>query len=921
MLKPKRSIRQLKETASRQFTDREEPKLSFRKAIDSLTESQYKVLVFYGVGGIGKTRLLKELVSLTNTIDGGAIKASIDFREVKHREPAEALIWFRQQLVNEYGIKFTTFDLAYAVYWSRMRPQQSLKSERKTIPFLEEGNFVGELITQLENIPVVQWIPKTIKLIDGLAQYKEILQWWTKSGKDILGDLKDMHPKDIEEMLLAYWASDLIEWLKQTGRKAVFYLDTYEALWESERTIGSVNDKDEWIREFILQFEEVAVLNVICGREKITWDKLDPEWESIVEQHLMGELSPTDCMSFLNSCGITDQSIQQKIIQGSEGLPYYLDLMVDTYQLVSRKRTPAINDFSKRPDQVLQRFLKYLDRSEKETLKVLSITRFWTEDLFCELIEEFQTFYPTTAYQELCNFSFISESEQDGYWSMHKLMREGLCDQVLSTSPTLFDRVHRFLFQYYTKWLNKEHSAVEFSRAFAEGLYHGKNILEEAELFEWISNYSSLLINEGEWSVIIQELSSLLEDETTGYKSGALLNHILGELYTLKGQYTLAEEHSKRALILYETGILSGKLDIHSDIYRSIADIKHNLADLYRNTNEYNKAISAYLEASDILEKRYPDETEVFEETALIYTRLGKLYKLLSRYDKAKLYYELALEKCVKVISLGRGTSSIYAVKGQIHEKLGELEHDEVEQENHDYSHFHESISAYDLALKDKEMEQYLRVLANQGLAYKRLAEALPLMHMANEKLTNFTRAINIYKKVVQTAPDFVDVHEMLGHAAVDLLDLNIDMGLFDEAMESFNLAICSFEKVLELSEKQGSSRNRIASAFRTLGKLHRKQKNYSLALEAYQTALQKSDEVFVHSPEYIYAFNSRGKIQTEMGDFFMETGDQKQAIESYHKAITCFQSSLKKSPNSKTALSKIDKLNKAIKNIELTSH
>jgi tetratricopeptide (TPR) repeat protein len=920
MLKPKRSLRQMKETASRQFTDREEPKLSFRKAIDSLTGSQYKVLVFYGVGGIGKTRLLKELVALTNSIDEDAIKASIDFREVKHREPAEALIWFRQQLGKEHGIKFTTFDLAYAVYWSRMRPQQSLKSERKTIPFLEEGNFVGELITHLENIPVVQWIPKTIKLIDGLAQYKEILQWWAKSGKDILSDLKDMHPKDIEELLLVYWASDLIDGLKQTGRKAVFYFDTYEALWESERTIGSISDKDDWIREFILQFEDVPVLNVICGREKITWDKLNPEWEGIVEQHLMGELSPVDCMSFLNSCGITDQSLQQKIILGSEGLPYYLDLMVDTYQLVSRKSTPAINDFSKRPDQVLQRFLKYLDRSEKETLKVLSLTRFWSEDLFCELIDEFQTFYPSTAYQELCNFSFISELEQGGYWSMHKLMREGLCDQVLSTSPSLFGRVHRFLFQYYTKRLNKEHNDIGFSRAFAEGIYHGKNILGEAELGVWVSKYTSLLINEGEWSGIIGEVSSLLEDEAIGHNLRGILNQKLGEIYTLKGQYALAEHHSKRAIKCYQEEMVLENPDSHRDIYRSIAEIKHNLADLYRNTNEYSNAINAYLEASDILEKRFPNQVEVYEEIGLIYTRLGKLYKLLSRYDKAKQFYEMALEKCEEVICLGHGTSSIYAVKGQIYEKLGELEHDEIDEENRDFSHFHESISAYDVALKDKEMEQYLSVLANQGLAYKRLAEALPINNMAKEKLLNFTKAISIYKKVVQIAPDYVDVHEMLGHAAVDLLDLSIDMDLFDEAMESFSLAISSFEKVLELSEKQGSSRNRMASAFRTLGKLHRKQKNYSLALEAYQTALQKSDEVFVHTPEYIYAFNSRGKIYTEMGGFHLETGDYQLAIESYQKAKASFQSNLRKSPDSKTALIQIDKINKAIKEIELSS-
>ncbi|MBT2677806.1 tetratricopeptide repeat protein [Bacillus sp. ISL-35] len=915
MIKPKRSLRQMKETASRQFTDREEPKLSFRKAMKSLSHQEYKVLVFYGVGGIGKTRLLKELMGLTDSIDGNSIKISIDFREVKHREPSEALIWFRQQLANENGIKFTTFDLAYAVYWRRMRPQQSLKADRKTIPFLEEGNFVGELITQLENIPVVQWIPKTIKLIDGFAQYKEILQWWTRTGKDILTDLKDMHPKDIEEMLLVYWASDLIDWIKRTGKNVIFFYDTYEALWESERTIGSIGDKDEWIREFILQFEDVPVLNVICGREKITWDKLNPEWECVVEQHLMGELSPTDCKSFLNSCGITDEGIQEKIIQGSEGLPYYLDLMVDTYQLVSRNSIPHVNDFSRRPDEVLQRFLKYLDRSEKETLKVLSIPRYWTEELFCQLVNEFNTFYPTTAYQQLCDFSFISESEQRGYWSMHKLMKEGLCDQVQSESQSLFERVHSFLFQYYTSMLNREIDDVRLSFAFAEGLYHGKYILEDEELFGWIRKHTTLLIHEGEWSCIIQEFTSLLEGRSLNRKLTALLNQKLGELFTLKGQYEAAVDHSNQALVGYYEELRDENNGDLCGIYRSIADIKHNLADLYRNTNRYELAIRNYKEAAAILEQKF-QEADHSEEISLIYTRMGKLFKLLSQYDQAKQAYELALEKCLKLIDSGHATSTLYAVIGQIHEKLGEIEHDETQLVNEDFSHFHESIKAYERALKDNDNELDLRVIANQGLAYKRLAEALPVDTRAEEKLANFTTAIKIYKKVVKNVPDYIDVHEMLGHASVDLLDLYIDLGMYDKATESFNLAISSFDKVLELTEKQGSSRNRISSAYRTLGRMHRKQKNYKLALEAYQTALEKSNDVLIHTPDYIYGFNSRGKIFAEMGDFFIETGDHEQAVESYQNAITSFMSSLKKSPHSKTALSQIEKLNKTLKEI-----
>lgn len=907
MLKPKRSIRQLKETASRQFTDREKPRQSFKKAFQSLSNDQYKVHVYYGVGGIGKSRLLKELVSLASSLDKSVVKASIDFREQSHRDPLEALIWFRQQLSKEYNIKFTTFDLAYAVYWSRMKPQLSLKSERKVIPFLEEGNFVGDLISQLENIPVVQWVPKTLKLIDGLSQYKEIFQWWNRTGKEILSDLKDMHPKDIEDMLLVYWADDFSEWLRSSNRKAIFFFDTYEALWEHNRTKGSFGDRDEWIREFILQFEDVPVLNIICGREKITWSQAEPEWEEVVEQHLIGELSPSDCISFLEACNITDQAIQETIIQGSGGLPYYLDLMVDTYQLVSKKGIPTVDHFSKRPSEVLQRFLRYLDRPEKETLKILSVPRFWSEYLFVDLVTEFKTYYQPTAFEEICHFSFIQEIDNSEYWSMHKLMKEGLYDEI---SPSLLEKIHVYLFHYYTEKIKMKNMDVDLCSSFSEGLYHGELTLDEHELINWITTYSLYLVSEGKWSTLIQEFNRLMTSKPLYKSLHCMLNEKLGELYSLKGQYQLAEKHFQKAVKHYKEEL---QLQKNDTTYKCMASIQQKLGELFRHTNEYDKSIQSFSSALQYLEQGSANNPKILQDMAIVSTHLGKVYKLHSCYEEAKRCYEMALEKCEKVISAGLGSSFIYAVLGEVHEKLGEIEHDELQDKNHDLSHFFKAIDAYDCALQDKEIENYLQVLAHQGLAYKRLAEAYSTSTHANEKLQYFNQAISRYNEVIQLAPEYVDGYEKRGHAAVDLLDLCVDLGMYAEGLENFHLAVKSFENAIGLSEKQGSSRNRLGSAYRSLGRLHRKQKNYSLAIEALETAVQKSDELFYHSPEYIYAHNSRGKTFMEMGYCYLDTENITSAVDSFKMALTCFETTLEKSPNSKTALSYIEKLNNLI--------
>ncbi|WP_061809009.1 tetratricopeptide repeat protein [Rossellomorea vietnamensis] len=899
-LRPKYSLDSFhkgKRSAAREFTDREEPTKAFLHALEQKNHAAYKVLTYYGIGGIGKSRLLRELYGKVEVLHKSNVVALIDFKEEKHHAPGEALIWLREEIRKKHSIKFTTFDLAYTMYWKKLNPQVSMKSNQATLPFLEEGGFIGEVIDQLENVPLAQWLPKTLKFMNGLTRYKDMLQWWLGRGKDVMEQLQEMLPNQMEDMLSVYWAADVRDYLSNhSPSSVVIFMDTYEALWEKQRQQGSYYERDAWVQELVLQLPEV--LWVIGGREKLQWGKSNHAWdnEAYLEQHLMGELSGTDCRKFLSSCGIIEEGIQDIIIEGSHGLPYYLDLMVDTYHVVQERRDPRQEDFSKAPQQILDRFLRYLELSEKETLKMLSFTRFWNVDLFQSLVKEFKTGYPMTAYQELFRFSFIIR-ETPEQWNMHAMMRTSLQEDVYTGDRDLFQQVHGYLFDYYNKRFQDQGiSGSEQSVAFQEALYHGKRSLKASTLVNWFLERSKQFMSEGQ----LQLLSSSYE-EMRLYISGeceqsleAAVLQFYGKVFLLQGMYSISEEVYKEALSIYDKQIDSLQI---CKCYMNLAEVKIHL-------NEYESAFTYLSKASAYAEEETVERSvEYYAVKAFLSIRAGKLNIRFSHYEESMRYYQKAIDVCKEAIESKKADGVIFGLTALAYEKLGELYgSSQYEKQGECYLR---SIENYKKALENPDHPEYVRTLANMGLAYKRLGEHYSSKTHPADKIRSFQQALEIYDKVLDLSPDFVDVLEKKGHAAVDYMVLQIELNLADEALISFQKALDAFQRVVDLAPLQGGSRNRMASAHRELSKLYVKRNQREVALEILLQSLALYDKVLEETPNYIYTFNGIGKTHELMADIYHEANEMDKAFDHYQKAIEFYNKMLLKAPKLRGALSR----------------
>ena len=202
------------------FTDREDQQELFRHYLYSATEPP--VLVFYGVGGAGKSWLLKKL---RMQMPADVPQAFIDFDTTaggRHfvLDPAAALYEIRQQLAQSAP----RFDLAFAM----MRHKQGVA---------DEPGFLVDLAAELAGslFPGAGSVLKMLSthLLERLKGTSLEHFLANAAGRQLVLELRSKTSQEIDNALPRYLVEDLRASLKphlNRAVSAVLFFDTFEAV-------------------------------------------------------------------------------------------------------------------------------------------------------------------------------------------------------------------------------------------------------------------------------------------------------------------------------------------------------------------------------------------------------------------------------------------------------------------------------------------------------------------------------------------------------------------------------------------------------------------------------------------------------------------------------------------------------------------
>ena len=378
------------------FTGREDLLAVFDRLLDRPASAQLPVLMFFGVGGRGKSWLLRRLRA--RLLERWRLpSAFIDFDSLlggtAFQRDSSALL---AEVWRQLDVECPRFELAFAM----MRFKQGAGDR----PLLRHGgnaSVAWELVNEggqalLNGVPggnLLVWLGRkaagaAATRLKDTALGKQLI---STAGNDDYLSLSRKSAQEIYPTLAERLGEDLdVQLPPREGKscRAVVFLDTFEALQIGAHGEAQHQLAEDPVRELYRNL--TCVFLVIAGRDRLTWAKADRDWadHGSLEQHSLGGLSRPDATVFLEKCGILPGKLQEAIFRvcvdektsdSNAYHPYSLGLCADTANAERfRGREPDPATFDMAPDhydRLARRFLKSLhDRHTELWITALAQT-------------------------------------------------------------------------------------------------------------------------------------------------------------------------------------------------------------------------------------------------------------------------------------------------------------------------------------------------------------------------------------------------------------------------------------------------------------------------------------------------------------------------------------------------------------------
>jgi len=454
LLRPKASLEPEDAYLEAFFTDVEHLCDLFQHLV-SAPELPRRILVIHGIGGVGKSTLLRifRLFCKRQGIPVGLVGAE----EIK--SAVDVLANLAEDLIQD-GVTLPKFSSTLQRYRA-IQTEVERKAKETEGTAAKLGKTVAKALveTAASSIPVVGPLAGVLGGLGAEALVDWLRRFLSKAEMDLYLD----PVKPLTDDFLADIARTA------TQRRLVLMLDTYEQM----------EALDGWVRDWVRALHS-NVLVVIAGRSfpGATWERIWLGWMAQAQVEELKPMTDDDLRTLVHRYyayirgGEPDLQQIEAIVQFARGLPMAATTVVQLWVKYNVQDFQAV-----RPQVVVDlvdRLLEGVPQEMRPAFEVAAVLRYFNADALQALLGGSGA---DRLYAELRRWPFI-RPRREGL-AIHDTMREIMNEALRVRAPERFCTLHKQAAAYYEERLEKA-TGDEHERLMLEQLYHRVCADEEA---------------------------------------------------------------------------------------------------------------------------------------------------------------------------------------------------------------------------------------------------------------------------------------------------------------------------------------------------------------------------------------------------------------------------------------------------------
>ncbi len=259
------------------FVDRESLLDEFKNSLQG--EKGYFILNIYGIGGSGKTSLLRKFESYLKEQRKNVKNLAHAYLNFELTTDVISCLLNLTEQLEGHSLHFPLFYLALMDFYLRRGRKEEAENLRATRmqPLRTLGMAISDLAGLIGGAYIglgVKWFTRVL-----LVKMTESQRRKMEYARELLEFFEEKPLWEQENLLGLAVYEDLAHQCHNFSH-LVFLFDTHEKFYEQRS--GYLPECDFWFRQFLGNFSgmEPLIICVVAGRERFAWDYVDKRWKS-----------------------------------------------------------------------------------------------------------------------------------------------------------------------------------------------------------------------------------------------------------------------------------------------------------------------------------------------------------------------------------------------------------------------------------------------------------------------------------------------------------------------------------------------------------------------------------------------------------------------------------------------------------------